>query len=138
MRKIYYFLCLIILTGCSKKSDVSLTIPKPTTSVVITYSFKSSIVGTDSLYYRDPITLKIAVARITDSTWSKTDTVRGIDSYAKEQYTLELGIGTISTAPGSNYTLSIAINNHLRSAENFDKYVVGSYVGYDYQTWLAP
>jgi len=134
MRKIYYLLCVITLAGCSKKSDVSPTTPK-TTNAVITYSFKSSVVGTDSLYYMDPVTLKFAVARVTDSTWSKTDTVKDIGSYAKKTYTFDLGIGTLSTAPGSNYTLSITINGQLKATDNFDKYVVGSYIEYDYQTW---
>lgn len=134
MKKIYCFLCLITLAGCSKKPYIN---PIPKTNAVITYSFKSSVIGTDSLYYRDPITLKTAIARVTDSVWSKTDTITDVGSYAKKEYTFTLGIGTISTAPGSNYTLSITINNQLRSKETFDKYVIGSYIEYDYQTWVS-
>jgi hypothetical protein len=134
MRKVYCFLCLLALAGCSKKSEVA-PVVTPKTNALITYSFKSSAFGVDSIYYRNPSTLKLAVARITDTAWSVTDTVKDVESYAKQTYTFELGIGTILTTPGSNYTLSISINNQLVSKEDFNKYVVGSYVEYEYQTW---
>ena len=127
MRKIYYLLCILILTGCSKKSDTSPT----TTTTTITYSFKASASGSYSLYYIDPNSLSETQVQFTSNTWSKTDTVSNVSSYPNG-YGFPLSMGTVLSVAGENCTLTISINNQVKSTGSFSAANPAASVSYNY------
>ena len=127
MRKIYYLLCILILTGCSKKSDTSPT----TTTTTITYSFKASASGSYSLYYIDPNSLSETQVQFTSNTWSKTDTVSNVSSYPNG-YGFSLSMGTVLSVAGENCTLTISINNQVKSTGSFSAANPAASVSYNY------
>jgi len=115
MRKIYFLFCFLILAGCSKKATVS-----PTHSnayIVVTYNFKASINGNYSLYYYDPNSPKKTVVQFSDSTWSKSDTIK-TGTYGEGQK-IPLGLGTLQLVSGAAYSLTISVNNKVESNGNF-------------------
>ena len=127
MRKIYYLLCILILTGCSKKSEVSPT----TNSIAITYSFKASASGNYSLYYVNPNSLSETQVQFTSNTWSKTDTISNVSSYPNG-YGFPLSMGSVLSVAGENCTLTISINNQVKSTGSFSGANPAASVSYNY------
>jgi hypothetical protein len=130
MRKIYFLFCFLILAGCSKKSTVSPI--NSNASIVVTYHFKASVIGKYSLYYSDPNSPKRTGVQLTDTAWSKSDTIK-TGSYAGGQ-TVHMELGTIAP-PNTAYSLTISVNNQVKSASNFTPNTLISDMTYDYPVY---
>jgi hypothetical protein len=127
MKKIYYLFCIFILIGCSKKAEVSPT----TNSIVITYSFKASVSGNYSLYYANPNSLSETQVQFTGNTSSKTDTISNVSSYPNG-YGFPLSMGSALSVAGENCTLTISVNNKVKSTGSFSVANPGAFISYNY------
>lgn len=128
MRKIYYLLCLIILTGCSKKS-VSPT-AKPT-NVTITYSFSANISGTYSFDYVIPNSTSDTTVQFTGKAWTKSYTVNSASSYPGG-HGFPLYMQSTAEMVGELLTLTISINNEIEVTGNSTSVNPNVSVSYNY------
>jgi hypothetical protein len=126
MRKIYYLLFIFILTGCSKKSEVS-----PPANTTITYSFSANISGSYSVYYVLPNSTFDQVVDFTGKTWSKTYTLDNISSYPNGDV-FPLSMGSVISVAGETYTLTISINNQVKSTNSFSVPFINDSITYNY------
>jgi hypothetical protein len=130
MRKIYFLFVFLILAGCSKKPAVSPI--KSNAHIVVTYHFTASVIGNYSLFYTDPNSPKQTVVQFSDTTWSKSDTIK-TGSYAEGQ-TVRIGFGTLAS-PNTTYSLTISVNNQVKSSSIYTPNTLFADMNYDYQVY---
>jgi len=130
VKNIYVLFCFLILAGCAKKAAV---IPVNNAHIVVTYNFKASIIGNYSLYYINPNSPKQQVVQFSDTTWSKTDTIK-TGSYAEGQ-TARLALGTLQLVSGASYSLTISVDNKVVSNGSFTPNTLFVYISDDYPVY---
>jgi len=118
MKKIYYLLWVLILTGCSKKSGVSPTI----TNATITYS----------LTYIIPTSSTDTTVQFTGNTWSKIYTITDEASYSNGKV-LPLYIESSAELAGQILTLTISVNNQLKATNSSTSVDPNVTTDYNYQ-----